>query len=548
MTLSPDMATNLLPLLQAFAEEEMKFVETVTGLPAVMLVFCAVLALLPWRYWGRIWAVARLTVLHALRMKVAIVLVLFILALVAALPFVLRHDDTPYGRIRMVVTYTIYMAQFLLCVLTLFLATATLCSEFTGKQIYILDTKPVPRWCVLAGKWLGVMIINAGLLLCVGAILYGVVRYQARMPEIGRMEVTERTPPHVANIVERVRRGNAELQARVLHAREMRVPRMEDGRPYTALVRQRAADELAELRKEGQLPQERSEEWMFDTLARRINNEIFKVDPGSHQQWRIGGLPRDLGAGQYVTLRFTMRGVPRPLRNEIVGIWQMGRYDPDQQTFTGDRFFSHNPYDPPAWICDRPHDITVPAGLIDPETGVLTVRFVNLTRGQNAAAVFPAADGVQLFVPVGGVEVNLLRGLALVFAKLAYLAVLGLLCASFLSFPVASFTAFSGFIITLAGGFLQELTGKVYLFGTGLVRPGTPMEEGDVYIQGLLRALLWLFPDLSSFDPVPFLADGRAVPWGLVAQSGFMLVAVYGVCLALIGGFIYHRREVAAVD
>ena len=513
----------------------------------VYLVLLVAIAAWAAKYWSRLWTITRLTVLQAIRMKVAVVLILFTLSLVAVLPFLLKTDDTPYGQIRVAITYTVYTAQFLLCVLTLFLATATLCSEFKGKQIYSLDSKPVPRWCVLTGKWLGVMVINVALLAGVGGILYGIVRYQARMPEVGRVEVTEEMPEFVQMQIAGVRQSNEILRAQVLRARVMREPTLPDGRHYTDLVRQRAAVEMEERREAGTLPDNRSEEWIFDALCRRINNEVVMVAPGNFMQWRIDGLPTDLRDDDYVTLRFHIRGVPRPPGNEIVGFWQMGRYDPERERFTGP-VYAENPYQARAWLCDQAHSVTVPARVVDPEEGALTVRFYNMTEGGRSAAVFPATDGIRLYVPVGGFEVNLIRGLALVFVKLAYLAVLGLVCASFLTFPVASFTAFSLFLISLAGGYLYDLVGKVHLFGTGLVRPGTPMEEGDEVVQWIMGRALMLFPDLGSYDPVPFLTDGQAVPWGLVGYAAFTIVGIYSVILAVIGGFIFHRREVAGLD
>lgn len=556
MTALFDTAGGWLPLLQKLPWQfEMEQYPSIfnfpflfrIGLLVAYLALLAVVAVWASKYWSRIWTVTRLTVLQAVRMKVAIVLILFTLALVAVLPFLLKTDDTAYGRIRLVITYTIYTAQFLLCVLTLFLATATLCAEFKGKQIYSLDSKPVPRWCVLAGKWLGVMIIDAALLLAIGGILYGIVRYQARMPEPGRRELAEETPDYVKMQVAMIQHENAVLKSRVLNASVAHRPTMPDGRPFTELVRERAAEELSERKEAETLPENRSEEWIFDQIARRINNEVFVVAPGNAVQWRIKNLPTDLGEDEFITLRFTMRGVPRPLRNEIVGYWQMGRFDMDKGEFTGP-MYAENPYQPRAWKCDQAHSITVPARVIDPSNGILTVRFHNLTQGRESAAVFPVTDGIQVNVPVGGFEINLFRALALVFLKLAYLTVLGLLCASFLTFPVASFAAFSIFLISLAGGFLEELVGKAHVFGTGLVRPGTPMEEGDVLVQWILGKALLLFPDLASYDPVPFLTEGQAVPWGLVGYAAFTIVGVYSVILALIGGAVFHKREVAGLD
>jgi len=496
-------------------------------------------------YFGRIWTIARLTVVQAARMKVAAVLILFVLSLSLVLPFILRTDDTAYGRIRVAITYTLYAAEFLLCVLTLFLSTSVLCSEFQGKQIYGLDVKPVPRWCILAGKWLGVMIVNVGLLACVGVIVWAIATYQARLPQFALRVITEKTHPVEKAYIERARENNEVMRSRIMTAREVFMPRMADGRPFTAVVDMQAVAEFDRLKKEGLLPKDRSEAWCLDTLRRRINNEIFVVPTEGAAMWRINGLPTDLPPETWITLRFLYHGSPRPEKNEITGVWRIGRFDLDKKDFSGEYYFEA----PLTYKCDQINDIPIKAGSIDPKTGTLTVHFLNVPQPQSPKAAFPADNGLAVLIPVGGLGVNLFRGLLLILAKLAYLAALGVFCAAFLGFAVAAFSASTIFIVSLAAPFLlMEVIDKLYIVGSSMVRPGSPMEWGDVAVRVVLSSILTLFPDFTQYDPVPYLSDGLATPYGLVGHAMFSLVALRAGVLGLLGSYIFHRRELAALD
>src|SRR3990172_4680160 len=115
----------------------------------------------------KVWAVARVTIAQSIRMKVPLVIVLFLIVLVPALPFVLESASVA-GEARIVASYSLYLLIFLMSVLTMFLSAATISKEIEDKQIFVLDPKPVARWQVFLGKWLGVMIINVGLVVVLG--------------------------------------------------------------------------------------------------------------------------------------------------------------------------------------------------------------------------------------------------------------------------------------------------------------------------------------------------------------------------------------------
>lgn len=128
----------------------------------------------------KVLAIAINTIRHAVRIKLALVFVLFLVVVLVSVPFTLKSDGTQKGKVQITLAYSLGVLNIVLSVLTLFLSTSTFCSDIRNKVIFTIDTKPVKRWEILAGKWLGVMIVNTALLICLGGAIYGVVGYLGR--------------------------------------------------------------------------------------------------------------------------------------------------------------------------------------------------------------------------------------------------------------------------------------------------------------------------------------------------------------------------------
>ena len=130
---------------------------------------------------GRIWAVARQTVAEGLRMKIALVFIVIILLLLVGLPFSLRHEDSVSSAVQTFMSFSLGALGFILSVLTIFLS-KSLSDELVDRRILMLMAKPIPRWQFLAGKWLGIVMLNFALLALSGTAVYGTARYMATLP------------------------------------------------------------------------------------------------------------------------------------------------------------------------------------------------------------------------------------------------------------------------------------------------------------------------------------------------------------------------------
>ncbi len=128
----------------------------------------------------RLLTIALNTIYHVLRMKLAIVFVLFLVVVLVTVPFSLKSDGTQKGRVQITLAYSLGVLNIIMSLLTLFLSTSTFFTDIRNRVIFTIDTKPVRRWEILGGKWLGIIVVDAALLVCLGGAIYGTTMYIGR--------------------------------------------------------------------------------------------------------------------------------------------------------------------------------------------------------------------------------------------------------------------------------------------------------------------------------------------------------------------------------
>ena len=121
-----------------------------------------------------IWAVAVNMIKQALRLKIAAVFIVLLLVLLPVMGLTMTGDGTVKGRMQAFVSYGMSLTAFLLAMLTIFTTTYSLTSDVKDKQVYTVLTKPIRRFQFVLGKLLGVVILDAGLLVLFSVIIYGI--------------------------------------------------------------------------------------------------------------------------------------------------------------------------------------------------------------------------------------------------------------------------------------------------------------------------------------------------------------------------------------
>ena len=128
-------------------------------------------------------AIAWLTWKAAFRFRLFLVVAVLLLGAVVGLPLLIKDDGTARGFTQIVLTYTLGTITALLGLSTLWLACGTLARDIEDCTLQVVAIKPIARWQIWLGKWLGIMSLNAALLTLSGASVYGLLQWRAtRLP------------------------------------------------------------------------------------------------------------------------------------------------------------------------------------------------------------------------------------------------------------------------------------------------------------------------------------------------------------------------------
>lgn len=457
---------------------------------------------------SRIWAVARHMIAEGIRMKVALVFIGVILVALPVLPFTIAGDGlTLKSRIQSFLAYSLAIVGVLLSLQTVFMSCAAISSEVRSRQIFMIASKPLPRWQFFVGKWVGICTLNALLLLVTGLSVWGFTHYLKGLPT---------TVPGDRETV-----LNEVLNAR--YGAKLEEPN------WNTIVENR----LRILREQG-----KGDNLTGSVLAGARESILLEetskwrsLRPGEYKDLVFKNLLVDREADAWLHLHF--KPTPTSGVDDLIfsATWQAGdRSDPNTLLPVGEQDF----------VAGRFHTIPIPVQAVNSK-GELHIRLLNAS--ERDTFTFEGAESLELLYNIGPFHWNLFRALLIIWCRLAFLAVLGLVASTFLSFPVACLTCFTVLLVASISGFLADA-----------IRGAAPRPDGmdPLWIAGpvlrpLATALLWVVPDLSQFDPIGTLVAGRVVPLNWVLISLVVLVLVKGLILAVVGCIVLTKRELAQV-
>ena len=128
-------------------------------------------------------AIAGLTWKAAFRFRLFLVVAVLLLGSVIGLPLLIKDDGTARGFTQILLTYTLTTISALLGLSTLWLACGTLARDIEECQVQVIAVKPVARWQIWLGKWIGLVSLNAALLLLSGLSVFILLEWRAtRLP------------------------------------------------------------------------------------------------------------------------------------------------------------------------------------------------------------------------------------------------------------------------------------------------------------------------------------------------------------------------------
>jgi hypothetical protein len=448
-------------------------------------------------------AIAFLTWKAAFRFRLFWVLTFLLLASVVVLPLLIKDDGTARGFTQILLTYTLSIITGLLGLATLWLACGILAKDIEECQLQMVAVKPIPRWQIWLGKWLGLVFLNLALLTVAGTSVYALLHYRAsRLPareqQILRKEIlvarSSLKPPA------------PDIEAQVQRVFEQRVQQNQVPPAEQPALRKQLRD--------------------FVEAAQQVALAGYPKD------WTINvGLKRTLLKDEPLFVRIKFYVAQTNASGSYLTTWQIG--PPDRAVQQDLRL-----------AADAPFEFPIPPNLID-DQGRLFVRMFNR---ESTTMVIPLADGFEVLYREGGFALNFIRGLLIIACWLALLAAAGLASATFLSFPVAAFFAASLLFVVLSSGTLAQTVAEGTVLGMNHETQAPTAAWLDVVLLPVFRVMLFIVDLVQGFSPVDSLSSGRSITWLQLLKAFVRIIVLMSGALAAIGMTILTRRELATAQ
>lgn len=411
-----------------------------------------------------------MTVRAAMRSRVFAVAALFLITVIAGLPFVIKGDGTPESQAGIFINYAFGLLMFVLSLTATWCGAGAIALEVSGRQMQNLVTKPLMSIQILAGKLFGLMTINLFLLVLGGALICAMLHWTIRPARTS-------TP------------AQHDLRREIMTV-------------YCTI------------------PPLKTSSSQGETAA---------IGPGRSYRWRFD-LARHTTSAQFALLKF--RFVPSPFSHQspVTGIWRV--------------FTEKNPDLLNKTIASSPN-MTVYLNVPGPGPSVfLELEYLNLQTNPAVTVFFPSEDDLCLLIPESSFASNLLRGLIMGFARLAFFTSLGMIAGVLFTFPVAVFASMGLLAAVFSGGFMRQLAERGLWINAAHESLSPIAAILNETVRGSFRLLAVILPPLDRFDPLAFLPDSLFIPWSLAGQSFAVLCVLYPLILMLIGAGCLSRREI----
>ncbi len=455
----------------------------------------------------KILTICGLTIKAAVRYRLLAVVSVLLMIGVVGLPLIIRDDGSARGFAQIVLAYTLSLTTGLLGFVTLWLACGTLAREISEAQIQMVVVKPISRWQIWVGKWLGLMTINAVLLTIAGIAIFVLLNYRANQLPVDQQAV---------------------LKNEVLVARTSVKEPIPD---YTGDAKKYLVERFKQ-----SLPPPGTDLKAVEKMAiERIKAEYQIVAPGYLRQWNIDlGVARHFLGDQPLFIRTKFNVAETNASGNYLGLWEIGPTD-SPKAYRERMNLSDNTF----------HEFAIPPNLFD-DKGMLTIRFINRN---DTAVLFTLEEGLEVLYKDGGFGLNFARGIGILFCWLAFLAALGLAASSLLSFPVATFVTLGVLFVAFSSGTLKQVVEEGGISGvnhdTGVIDAPAPIDHLSV---PLAKTLLGVIDTVKDFSPVDALASGRSITWSELARAVFQIVIIMGGTMGALGIYCFSRRELAGTQ
>lgn len=474
---------------------------------------------------GPVLSVARNALTEAVRMKVSLVFIVMLILGLAVLPGTLNEASPLRYRVQSFLQYGTAGAYWIIAVLTVTFSVATVAFEQRDRTIWQTMTKPVSSWQYLLGKWIGVSALAGALVGVSTAGVFLFTEYLRSGPALGE------TSAYAVAGGEGISEDRFLLETQVLTARVVvgnSAPAM-DMEQVAANVNQRIESEMQVNPDFADLPNGQ----LSDAKRAKLTAEVMKgfelsyraIAPGEGRRYFFDGLDAAKRQSRPIIFRYRI---------------DSGSNRPDllfKLTFS---FSGGAPVVRESALGQYQNIELLPDVVDDNGTVELYVANGDLTQGmKNTETISFPPDGLQMSYSAGSFRWNFVRVAAVLWVKLAAMAMVGIFAATFASFPVACLLAFGVFLCAESSDFLLKALEN---YST------EDLDRKVIYHKLIFSQIATLIGNVFSvygtLNPVERLVEGRIMPWGSVAR-GLAVLALGAALFYAAAGLIFRRRELA---
>ncbi len=449
------------------------------------------------------WPIIKLTFRSAVRLKVAQAIGAALFLSVICLPAMIRHNGSAEMFSQVFLTYTLRVTVSLLGMSTLWMACAGLASDIEGQQISLLLTKPLARWKLWLGKWMGILALNGVMLSLAAFLIYGLMVYQSR-----------RLDPEQQKI----------FQDQALSSRGSATESMEDYQKDLTAIYQNRIDRLNEAGLEIN-EQDALAKSEYEARAR------LETVPSMHlRRWVIDVSNTDWRDSENFQIKAFFHASKMQSTSACEGLWRIGS---DTSTRIVDEIKRLDP--------GIPHEWNAPTDCIGSD-GKLVVEFHNYS---DSTVLFPLENGLEILYPDGSLLTNLFRGQLTLWVWIGALAAIGMAGSSFLSFPVATFMALALLLITWSGGVARDVVAEGTVSAVDEHTGEASFKLLDPIAVPIFQGIAFVLDTAQEVSPIEALSRGRSVTWNDCGSAILKLGLGIGGPFIVIGIIQFSRRELA---
>lgn len=480
-------------------------------------------------------SIVRLTCRGAMRSHVFQFLLAVLLIGILIVPNTIKGDGSAYGYIQVSLEYSLSFISLMLMLTGIWLGCQTMTQDLEDNRIHMIVVKPVSRPVIWLGKFSGVIALLTVLLLISALAVYGFVTWQYKkaglISEDGAQKeqgVASREQQKIAN--------------EVLTGRRVYMPKLPD---INKLINEEFTRQMSKTTPDGKrvlnVYTEEQRQKILQEIRRQVLSGLSEIKAGQIRLWEYEGLPKNYKGDFFVRYRVYTSSTSQTAE-KVVGAWgAILFYEkmPDPANV--------KPGEKPVpelmttYVTRKPEEIlTVSVNELELPSeniiydGKVTLGYANWSQ---KPVQFQLADGPKVLIKHVSFLNNYFRAVFMEWLAVFVVTMIAFAAASFLSMPTAIFFTLSYLAFGSLATFLQS---PIKNYGSLAEMPAM-----DVYGYYLGEFLLFAVIPIQAFSVSELVANGELIELSMIGNVFLWHVLVKGGILALIGMYIYNRREFA---